>query len=58
MIPMKKKEYTRPEAQVFEVNGCGMICASIPISDKETNNAGRISRQGRDDWENIWDNAE
>lgn len=56
MIPMKKKEYTRPEAHVFEVNGCGMICASIPISDKETNDSGRASRN-RDGWENgLWGN--
>ena len=55
MIPMKKKEYTRPEAQVFEVNGCGMICASIPISDEETNKPGRVSGQGRDGWRNgLW----
>lgn len=54
MISMKKKEYTRPEAQVFEVNGSGMICASIPISDKETNNPGRVSIQRRDGWR-IWD---
>ena len=55
MIPMKKKEYTRPEAQVFEINGCGMICASIPISDKETNDAGRASKQERDGWKNgLW----
>lgn len=55
MIPMKKKEYTRPEAQVFEVNGCGMICASIIISDEETNDAGRVSKQGRDGWRNgLW----
>ena len=56
MIPMKKKEYTRPEAQEFEVNGCEMICASIVIDDSETNSAGRVSKQ-RNGWsENgFWD---
>ena len=55
MIPMKKKEYTRPEALEFEVNGCEMICASIIISDEETNDAGRVSKQGRDGWnDGLW----
>ena len=55
MIPMKKKEYTKPSALEIEISGCNMLCASIPISDKETNNAGRVSRQGRDGWKNgLW----
>ena len=56
MIPMKKKEYTRPVALELEVNGCEMICASIVIDDSETNSAGRVSKQ-RNGWsENgFWD---
>ena len=55
VIPMKKKEYTRPAILEFELSSCNMLCASIIISDKETNSAGRTSKK-RNGWDNgFWD---
>ena len=55
MIPIKKKEYTRPAILEFELSSCNMLCASIIISDEETNSAGRTSKR-RNGWDNgFWD---
>ena len=52
---MKKRVYTAPVAQEIELSNCSMICASIVIGDEETNDAGRVSKQGRDGWNNgLW----
>lgn len=54
---MKNKEYTSPTALEIEVSSYKMICASIGISDEETNGSGRVSRQERNGWENgLWNN--
>ena len=57
MIPMKKKEYTKPSALEIEISGCNMICASIVIDNEETNTSGRTSIHKRNGWENgFWEN--
>ena len=54
---MKKREYTMPATLEIEVSGYNMICASITISDEETNSPGRVSKQKRNGWENgLWNN--
>ena len=52
---MNKREYTKPSALEIEVCNECMICTSIVISDEETNDAGRVSKQGRNGWNNgFW----
>ena len=57
MTQKKKVEYQAPRTSVVETRMCKMICASIGISDDETNSAGRVSRRRNDNvWENgLWD---
>ena len=53
---MKKREYIKPSALEIDVCNDCMICTSISISDEETNDAGRASRN-RDVWKNgLWGN--
>ena len=55
MTQMSKREYVKPSALEIEMRNECMICTSIPISDEETNDAGRVSKQGRDGWNNgLW----
>ena len=58
MTQKKKVGYQAPRTVVVETSMCNMLCASIVISDEETNTAGRVSRRGdRDIWEEgLWGN--
>ena len=57
MTQMSKREYVKPSALEIEMRNECMICTSIPISDEETNDAGRVSKQGRNGWNNgLWGN--
>ena len=54
---MEKRVYTRPAILEIEVSNCNMLCASIIISNEETNSAGRTSKSDREGWDNgLWGN--
>lgn len=54
MIRMKKRIYIAPVAQEIEVGECDVICSSIPFADEETNTGGRVQRNERNNWGNLW----
>ena len=57
MTQKKKVEYQSPRTFAVETKLCDMLCASIVISNEETNSAGRVNRRRNDNvWENgLWD---
>lgn len=56
MIPMKKKEYTRPTTLEIEFSGYNMVCASITIDDEEIDTGGRAAEHNS--WQDIWKDME
>ena len=49
-----KREYIKPELEIIETDGYEMICASLTISEEETNDPGRVNER-RGDWGNLWE---